>query len=79
MLRNEASLQVAYSSFSQRIDKARKEFSYWKITHNAVMLRSSAWQTSRKQIFVKVTSQNNTNWIKFIKMKLTTELILSTQ
>jgi hypothetical protein len=28
MLRNEASLQVAHSSFSQRIDKARKEFGY---------------------------------------------------
>ncbi len=57
MLRNEASLQVAYSSFSQRMYKAHKEFSYWKITHNAVMLRSSAWQTSRKQIFVKVNQK----------------------
>jgi hypothetical protein len=28
MLRNEASLQVAHSSFSQRIDKARKEINY---------------------------------------------------
>ena len=28
ILRNEASLQVAHSSFSQRIYKTRKEFSY---------------------------------------------------